>query len=245
MTDMLNHSSYFGVVLSLGAYILAWYLKKRTNRAIFNPILISIALVIGVLLLTGIEYQTYYASAKMLSYLLTPATVCLAIPLYEQLHLLRRNLWAILLGIAAGAIASIGSVAVLALICGLNHAEFVTLMPKSVSTAISMPLSEMLGGNAAITAIGDRGNSDRRCREPCRFRLFEADSRDRSRGERRRHRHFIARRGHQPCAGAGRNRRRNEQPFHRSCRHNHSSSSFDHRVGGQGRQCRLPASAAL
>ena len=153
MTDMLNHSSYFGVVLSLGAYILAWYLKKRTNRAIFNPILISIALVIGVLLLTGIEYQTYYASAKMLSYLLTPATVCLAIPLYEQLHLLRRNLWAILLGIAAGAIASIGSVAVLALICGLNHAEFVTLMPKSVSTAISMPLSEMLGGNAAITAI--------------------------------------------------------------------------------------------
>ena len=89
----------------------------------------------------------------MLSYLLTPATVCLAIPLYEQLHLLRRNLWAILLGIAAGAIASIGSVAVLALICGLNHAEFVTLMPKSVSTAISMPLSEMLGGNAAITAI--------------------------------------------------------------------------------------------
>ena len=153
MTDMLNHSSYFGVVLSLGAYILAWYLKKRTNRAIFNPILISIALVIGVLLLTGIEYQTYYASAKMLSYLLTPATVCLAIPLYEQLHLLRRDLWAILLGIAAGAIASIGSVAVLALICGLDRAEFVTLMPKSVSTAISMPLSEMLGGNAAITAI--------------------------------------------------------------------------------------------
>ena len=153
MTDMLNQSSFFGAVFSLGAYILAWYLKKRTNRAIFNPILISIALVIGILLLTGIEYQTYYASAKMLSYLLTPATVCLAIPLYEQLHLLRRNLWAILLGVAAGAIASIGSVAVLALICGLNHAEFVTLMPKSVSTAISMPLSEMLGGNAAITAI--------------------------------------------------------------------------------------------
>ena len=153
MTDMLNQSSFFGAVFSLGAYILAWYLKKRTNRAIFNPILISIALVIGILLLSGIEYQTYYAYAKMLSYLLTPATVCLAIPLYEQLHLLRRNLWAILLGIAAGAIASIGSVAVLALICGLDRAEFVTLMPKSVSTAISMPLSEMLGGNAAITAI--------------------------------------------------------------------------------------------
>ena len=65
MTDMLNQSSFFGVVLSLGAYMLAWYLKKRTNRAIFNPILISIALVIGVLLLTGIEYQTYYASACM------------------------------------------------------------------------------------------------------------------------------------------------------------------------------------
>ena len=153
MTDMLNQSSFFGVVLSLGAYMLAWYLKKRTNRAIFNPILISIALVIGVLLLTGIEYQTYYASAKMLSYLLTPATVCLAILLYEQLHLLRRNLWAILLGIAAGTIASIGCIAALALILHMNHAEYVTLLPKSVTTAISMPLSEMLGGNPAITAI--------------------------------------------------------------------------------------------
>ena len=153
MMDMLNHSAFFGTVLSLGAYILAWHLKKRTEKAIFNPILISIALVIGVLLLTGIEYQTYYASAKMLSYLLTPATVCLAIPLYEQLQMLRRNYRAILMGVAAGTIASIGCIYALALICGLNRAEFVTLMPKSVSTAISMPLSEMLGGNAAITAI--------------------------------------------------------------------------------------------
>jgi len=150
---MLSNSSFFGVVLSLVAYLLAWTLKKKTNKALFNPILIAIALVIGVLLITGIDYDTYYSSARMVSWLLTPATVCLAIPLYERVRLLRRHFAAIVLGVAAGAIASIFCIAALALIGGLSHADYITLMPKSVTTAISMPLSEMLGGNGAITAV--------------------------------------------------------------------------------------------
>ena len=150
---MLKASSYFGFALSLCAYALAWHLKKKLKLDIFNPLLISAALVIGVLLVTHIDYDTYCGSAKMLNYLLTPATVCLAIPLYEQIHLLKRHYKAILLGIFAGSAAGILAVMALALICGLTHEEYVTLLPKSVTTAISMPLSNMLGGNGAITAV--------------------------------------------------------------------------------------------
>lgn len=153
MAEFIKGSSYFGTVLSLGAYMLAWFLKKKTKLTVFNPILIAIALTIGVLLILGIDYQSYYSSAKTLSWLLTPATVCLAIPLYEQIQMLKRNLRAIIAGITAGTIASIGSIALITWICGLSSAEFATMLPKSVTTAISMQLSQALGGNGAITAV--------------------------------------------------------------------------------------------
>lgn len=153
MGALLSSSAFFGVVISLAAYYIGTCLKKRLKIAVFNPILIAVALTIGFLLLMGIDYQSYYGSAKYLSYLLTPATVCLAIPLYEQLSLLRKNLAAILLGILGGVISSLGSVLVMALALGLDHAEYATLLPKSVTTAIGMPLSESLGGYPAIAAV--------------------------------------------------------------------------------------------
>lgn len=90
MTNMLCESAFFGVVISLLAYELGMLLKKKFGLPIFNPLLISIAVVIVFLAVFDIDYQNYNDGAKYLSYLLTPATVCLAIPLYEQMEALKR-----------------------------------------------------------------------------------------------------------------------------------------------------------
>ena len=117
----------------------------------FNPLLISIILVMAVLLIFHVDYETYNEGAKYLSYLLTPATVCLAIPLYEQLEQLKKNVKAIVAGILSGVVTSLCSVLILAFAFGLSHEEYVTLLPKSITTAIGMGVSEELGGIVTIT----------------------------------------------------------------------------------------------
>ena len=126
-------------------------IKRKFRLAICNPLLISIALTIAVLVLTGVDYGTYNESAKYLSYFLTPATVCLAVPLYQQLEQLKSNWKAILGGILSGVLTSLVTILVLAKLFGLGHAEYVTLLPKSITTAIGMGVSEELGGYVTIT----------------------------------------------------------------------------------------------
>lgn len=149
--DLITSSSFFGVAISLSAYMVGLFMQKKFKKGIFNPLLISIILVIGALAVTGIEYESYNISAKYLSYLLTPTTICLAIPLYRRLELLKKNLWAILGGIASGVVTSMGSVFLLSLCFGLDHQMYVTLLPKSITTAIGMGISEELGGIVTIT----------------------------------------------------------------------------------------------
>lgn len=153
MKEVIINSAFFGAAISLIAYYIGVQLKRRFKVALANPLLIAIVLTIGVLLVFDIDYQSYYASAKYLNWLLTPATVCLAIPLYQQLQLLKKNLKAILLGILAGVLASLSCVLVMALLFGLNHAQYVTLLPKSVTTAIGMGVAEELGGYPSIAAV--------------------------------------------------------------------------------------------
>lgn len=151
MTNTLCESAFFGVVISLLAYELGMLLKKKFGLPIFNPLLISIAVVIVFLAVFDIDYQNYNDGAKYLSYLLTPATVCLAIPLYEQMEALKKNIKAILAGILSGVLTSLTVVLALALIFNLNHKMYVTLLPKSITTAIGMGVSEELGGAVTIT----------------------------------------------------------------------------------------------
>jgi predicted murein hydrolase (TIGR00659 family) len=139
------------VVISLLAYGIGAFLRKKTKKTFMNPLLISIVLVIVFLLVFDIEYENYNRSAQYISYLLTPATVSLAIPLYRQIELLKKNIWAILIGISSGVLTSLVSVLLLSLIFGLSHAEYVTLLPKSITAAIGMVVSEELGGYATIT----------------------------------------------------------------------------------------------
>ena len=151
MKEILCNSAYFGVTVSLIGYGAGIMLKKKFKYAFLNPLLISIIFVIGVVMLCGVDYESYENSAQYLSYLLTPATVCLAVPLYQQMTLLKKNLAAVACGILAGVLASLGSVLLLAFLFGLEHDVYVTLLPKSITTAIGMGVSEELGGLVTIT----------------------------------------------------------------------------------------------
>ena len=121
MQTFLSHSLFFGVVISLIGYEIGLFLKKRFKKSYLNPLLISIVFVIGCLLLLDVPYDNYYEGAKYISYLLTPATVCLAVPLYEQLELLKAHKKAIILGIGSGVLASLLSVFLFALLFHLSH----------------------------------------------------------------------------------------------------------------------------
>ena len=151
MNELVLSSATIGVVLSIAAYEAGVFLKMKTNSPIFNPLLVSIVLVMLVLVVFHVDYESYNSSAKYLSYLLTPATVSLAIPLYQQLELLKKNFVAIMLGILSGVLTSAGVILAMSILFGLSHEEYVTLLPKSITTAIGMGVSEELGGYVTIT----------------------------------------------------------------------------------------------
>lgn len=151
MKDLLCSSTFFGVMISLIGYEVGLFLKKKFNNAIFNPLLISIVFVMGVLIIFDIDYASYNNGAKYLSYLLTPATVCLAIPLYQQMELLKNNIKAIMVGILSGVITSLSSVFLFSMLFHFTHEQYVTLLPKSITTAIGMGVSEEMGGVVTLT----------------------------------------------------------------------------------------------
>ena len=151
MNQVVINSTTIGIVISVLGYELGMFLKRKFKLAVFNPLLISIIFVIICLGIFNVDYKSYNKSAQYLGYLLTPATVCLAIPLYQQIRLLKENIWAIFLGILSGVLTSLGCILAFALLFGLNHKEYVTLLPKSITTAIGMGVSEELGGYVTIT----------------------------------------------------------------------------------------------
>lgn len=151
MNEFFANAAFAGVSVSLISYMIGVYLKKKLKVGLFNPLLISIAVTIIFLVLSHIDYDAYNEGAKYLSWLLTPATVCLAIPLYEEFELLKSNVRAVMCGIISGVLTSLITIFVLALFFGLTHEEYVTLLPKSITTAIGMGVAEELGGYVTIT----------------------------------------------------------------------------------------------
>ena len=151
MREFLVHSVFFGAAVSLVGYEVGLLLKRKFKMAIFNPLLIAILCVMVILTVGDISYDDYNQGARYLSYLLTPATVCLAVPLYQQLNLLKKNLKAVAAGILSGVLTSILSVLGLSYLFGLSHDMYVTLLPKSITTAIGMGVSEELGGIVTIS----------------------------------------------------------------------------------------------
>ena len=151
MKELLTESVYFGVTISIVSYGIGLFLKKKLKWGILNPLLVSILFVVGFLILFDIDYDMYNQTAKYLSYLLTPATVALAIPLDQKITLLKKNGLAVFLGILSGVLSSLLSVLAMAWLFGLSHRGYVTLLPKSITTAIGMGVSDELGGITTIT----------------------------------------------------------------------------------------------
>lgn len=151
MKELLQQSVFFGVVISVFTYGIGVFLKKKFKLGIFNPLLISVVITMVILLIFHIDYKSYYSGAKYISYLLTPATVALAIPLYEKLQLLKDNWKAVFIGIISGVLTSLCCILLMAYIFNYSHQQYVTLLPKSITTAIGMGVSEELGGYVIIT----------------------------------------------------------------------------------------------
>lgn len=152
MAEFLSGLSLFPVVLTLGAYQIGLWCQKKWKTPLCNPILIAVVLVMGVLLLTGFPNEAYQSGNARISWLLTPATVCLALPLYTQVQVLKKSLPAILTGILAGTLTSLVFIFFLCKLFCLDGAVTVSLLPKSITTAMGMVLSEESGGIGALTA---------------------------------------------------------------------------------------------
>lgn len=150
MTDFLS-SGVFPILLTLLAFRIGQLCQEAWKKPIFNPTLIGAVLVIVFLLLTGRDAGAYTAGAAGISWLMTPATICLAIPMYEQFQLLRRDLKAIAVGVLAGVLSCLALLAVLGLLLGFERSLTISLLPKSVTTAIGVPLSQLYGGMSAVT----------------------------------------------------------------------------------------------
>ena len=158
MNGLIHSSLYFGMLVSVGAYMLGVWLKKKTGWAILNPLLVAIIVVIAFLSVFHIEYKEYNRGAVYLGYFLTPATVCLAIPLYKQLELLRQHLIAVASAIVAGVAGSVGSIyllvnTVIYLLCFLIYDSQVALYSIVHSCILSFVLDRIHEDNAESAAL--------------------------------------------------------------------------------------------
>ena len=150
MAEFLQQCGSWGVLATLAAYAAGVWVNRKTGKALFNPLLMGSIFMIVFLSCFGVPYADYKSSAQPVSWLLMPATVSLAIPLYEKWELLEKNLAAIFASIAAGVLTSLGSVLAMAWLLKLERAHAVSFLPKSVTTAIGMDVAETLGGAAAL-----------------------------------------------------------------------------------------------
>lgn len=149
--NFLTNTVYWAVLISLASYLLGKFLQDKTRIVLFNPLLFSTVFTVLFLLVFHIDYNTYYEKADYLYYLLTPTTDCLAVPLYEQIKPLKQNWLAIVLGILSGVIACLLSILGFAVAFNFTHNMYVTILPKSITAAMAMGVSEELGGISSLT----------------------------------------------------------------------------------------------
>lgn len=154
LLETITNSDFFGIVLCVVAYEIGMLIHVKSKRlALLNPMLIAIAITIGVLVLTGAEYETFSKSANLLTVLLTPTCVAFAVPLYRQLDTLKKNAPVIIAGIFVGSIASCTSVFLMCKLFGLSKELCFALLPKSVTTPIAAGIAGELGGITSVTIL--------------------------------------------------------------------------------------------
>lgn len=147
------HHPLFGIAITLGAYQLALAAYEKTRLVFLQPVLVSMLVLIVVLLGSGVDYSEYRKSTEILSILLGPATVALAVPLYLNLRRIRLLLWPTLTTLVVGGVFATGLCVTLGWWFGAEHMILMTMAPKSVTSPIAMLVAEQLGGVAALAAV--------------------------------------------------------------------------------------------
>ncbi len=150
MTDLLS-IGILPVALTLAAFLAGQKLQQKFRSPLLNPILVAVVIVLAFLAVTGLPVRDYKTGMGTISWLLTPATICLAVPMYEQFQILKTNLPAILAGVAAGAVSCLVMVTGFGILVGFESVLTISLLPKSITTAIGVALSEMMGGMTGVT----------------------------------------------------------------------------------------------
>lgn len=151
--DIFTNNMFFGIFISLIAFEIGLFIYKKTKFPLFNPLLIAAILVIGFLAIFDIDFDTYNKGGQFINIFLGPATIVLAVPLYKNLPLLKKNFLPIFTGILVGSLVSILSVVSIAVFMGLDKTITVSLMAKSVTTPIGIEITNSLGGVSSITVL--------------------------------------------------------------------------------------------
>lgn len=150
----LAASPLLNLTLTLVAYLIGDYLfHKSGQKAIFNPVLIAIAVMVTILTLTSTSYETYFQGAQFVHFLLGPATVALAVPLYRQYERIRSSGVAIFTALFTGSLVALASAVLITWLLGAPENVVASIAPKSVTTPIAMGISEQLGGFPSLTAV--------------------------------------------------------------------------------------------
>lgn len=153
MMEAVCQSPLFGIALTLAAYEIGVLVAKRFSSPLANPMIIASVICIAVLKITGIPLSAYAVGGDILTVFMFPATTCIAVSVYAKSDLLKRYLIPVLAGCTAGAATSIGSVLLLGRLLGLSDQLIGSLVPKSVTTAIAIELSPLVGGVPSITVM--------------------------------------------------------------------------------------------
>src|SRR6476646_1835299 len=147
-------TSLLWLSLTLGAYLVAVAVNERCNKMpLLNPTLLAIALVVGVLTVTGTSYKRYFDGAQFVHFLLGPAVVAMAVPLYRHTEMIRKSAGALFAGLGIGCVTAILSSVLLVKELGGGRELWLSIAPKSATTAISMAIAEKPGGVPALTAV--------------------------------------------------------------------------------------------
>lgn len=150
----LSASPLLGLTATLGAYLVGQqiYLRFAMNP-LANPVLIAVCLLVGLLMVSDVAYEDYFEGAQFIHFLLGPATVALAIPLYRNLTLIRRSATPLAVAIVGGSLTASLSAVAIAWLLGATRETVLSLAPKSVTTPIAMGISESIGGLPSLTAV--------------------------------------------------------------------------------------------
>ncbi|WP_122642232.1 LrgB family protein [Luxibacter massiliensis] len=146
-------SPYFGVALSIIAFGIGVKIQQKTRNAVCNPLLIAIVIVVGILLIFRIPYDSYSVGGGVIDMFLAPATACLAVPIYTKIAILKKYWLPIIVGCTAGSFSSMASIYCLCRLFGLDAGLTVSMIPKSVTTPIAAGIAQAHGGIVPITVV--------------------------------------------------------------------------------------------